>query len=97
MFKNVETLEGGNYVLQFRLLEGDVFIEHKSSSEGSHYNIQWFGKPESFGFTYKPNKANYLWAISFYVKVINDKTHSPSSFYVRNMFILVLPIISLKR
>jgi len=60
MFGNVETLEGEKYVLKFRVLEGDVFVEHKTSSEGSHYNVQWFGKPESFGFMYKPHQDN-LW------------------------------------
>lgn len=51
-------------MLKLRMLDGDVFVHHTTTGEGSIYNIQWFGKPESFGFILKlrqrPNGPSYV-------------------------------------
>ena len=59
-FNCIETLQGEDFVLKFKLLDGDVFVIHTVATEGSIYNIQWFGQPEAFGFILKPHRGE-LW------------------------------------
>jgi hypothetical protein len=56
--KEMRTLHGSNYRLTLKLLGGDVFLYHIAHQDGrEYYDIQWFGKPEPFGFCIMPDRS----------------------------------------
>lgn len=48
-----------DFRIKFRMLEGDVYLEHVMLDTGSFYTVEWHGKPESFGFRIQPD--NNVW------------------------------------
>jgi hypothetical protein len=46
IFKDIQQNEGGTFTVKIRMLDGDVYVMRCDG----YFNVQWFGKPEPFGF-----------------------------------------------
>lgn len=59
VFKEVETLEGCCYRVKLSMLGGEVFLHQCKGDAGEYYDVQWWGKPEPFGFRIYPDRKVY--------------------------------------